>query len=324
MPYSTGIIIKRTAAILLISIFAILYEQQNSSGGNFIHNPDNPLIDAMFLYYKKEPQKAAKALLRLAGRPEYAGFAHINHGLINEWDKNYSEAEKSYKKAMKAGENLAAFYLLNMLKTKNSDGAIELLNSLRKGPDRYWADYETALFHLGRNNAPAAMRSLSDAVENGFHSPFLLKSEKAFDAVRTDGLFRKIQSGAERNRYRKKSLSKSLEDEELDHYQNMPYGMPKEILRLRGLKPKETDRAIEALTSLLRTKLSFRDRSMALYLLAGYRARKKDIKGANESIMEFFRHLETGEADKTGYKALVKNIKDDLIVNDKNLSKIIR
>jgi tetratricopeptide (TPR) repeat protein len=309
MPYSTGIIIKRTAAILLISIFSILYEQQNSSGGNFIHNPDNPLFDAMFLYYKKEPEKAAKALLRLTGRPEYAGFALINHGLINEWDKNYREAEKSYKKAMKTGENLAAFYLLNMLKIKNSDGAIELLNSLRKGPDRYWADYETALVHIGRNDAPAAIKSLTDAVDNGFHSPILLKSERAFDSVRNSELFRKILSVAERNGYRKNSLLRSVEDEEIDYFQNMPYGMTKEMLRLGSLKPKETDRAIEALTSLLRTKLSFRDRSMALYLLAGYRAGKKDKKGANESIMEFFRHLETGEADKTGYKELVKSIK---------------
>ena len=90
-------------------------------------------------------------------------------------------------------------------------------------------------------------------------------------------------------------------------------------MKVISLKPRESKRAANILTSLLKSNLKFRDRCIALYWMARIKAEKKDLKAAKEYLIEFTKMIKSRKRDKTGFRKLVSKIVDDLIANDKYL-----
>jgi hypothetical protein len=87
-------------------------------------------------------------------------------------------------------------------------------------------------------------------------------------------------------------------------------------------KKGENQKAREALNAMIKSDISFRDKSIALYWLARLEAKTDNPGAARDYLNKFTGHLLSNRTDKTGYKKLVGNIYKDLIKNDIYLQKL--
>ena len=308
---------------LLIILLSQVYEVQNTCSSNFTTDYTNPFFDAFTLYHYKEKDEAKKMLLKLARDPRYKNQAYINYGLMNQWDKNFSEAAVGYNNALQGDYPLALFYLLPMLITHQPEKFPQTLNSLLNVREKYWIEYEKAAHFASKGQEEKALVHLEHAVQEGFFSEHLLKSDPAFKSLIKEDRCRKLFPRMRKNA-RQKSLRKTLEEEIASALENKPYGLSKELQSLLYLKPSEMKKKEAALLTLLQSSQTFRDRSISLYWMARIKAQRGQNALAEKYLKEFLAHMEQNVKDKTGHQKMVKSYLDDLLSNDPYLKRVYK
>lgn len=311
---------KITAAALLFVSPALLGQGNIQDYKNIM---DNPLYEASYLYGNFEREKAIQLLVSLYNNPLYKNSAYINSGQIMDNEKNAALAEKYYNIAYQAGDKTAFIYLHNLYKTYNTGRFLQMLQSAGVPESNYWPDYETALYYLKNNDFKTGLQCLRNALKKGFNSTVLLQNEPLFDPVRESTLFKRLAEITQYNSTKKTSILKKLLLTEYLKNQDRPCGISKELQVASYLeKKRENQKARDALVALLKTEISFRDKSIALYWLARLEAKIGNPGAARGYLDKFNDHLLSKEPDKTGYKKIIGNIQKDLIKNDIYLQKL--
>ena len=77
------------ALILAVSIF-----QDHRIVYSYSQDAKNPFYDIFYLYYNNEMESAKKLLKYIFDNPKLKGQAHVNYGLIHEYNGNIKQAEK--------------------------------------------------------------------------------------------------------------------------------------------------------------------------------------------------------------------------------------
>jgi hypothetical protein len=87
-------------------------------------------------------------------------------------------------------------------------------------------------------------------------------------------------------------------------------------------KTGKEKKALNILNSLVNSKISFRDKSIALFWLARINAKNNEKKIAKQYLKDFTEHISGQEKDTTGYKNIIAQVYKDIIINDEHLKKI--
>lgn len=315
------IIIYNTTVIALVFLISVL--QGHGYDSAYKNILENPLYDVFYMYYNFEREKALAHLASLFDNPEYKTTARINFGVIMENEQNIKSAENYYSAALSRGNKLAFIYLHNLYRKDKPARFIQMIKELETPETNFWPDYESALYYLNYNDTKSAFHYLRGAVKKGFSSTLLLDREPLFDGIRRTSDFQKLYKITQYNSTKRTSILKTLLLKEYIHNQSAPYGMTKDLQMASYLdKNGETKKAREILGALLKSGLSFRDKSMALYWLARLEAKTGNESTAREYLDKFTAHLLSEEKDDTGYKKLVGTVYRDIIKNDVYLNKL--
>ena len=313
---------KRLTIILIIVLS--LFESHHQIYSQIRPDPQNPFFDVFYLYYDYQRERAKKILKEQFDNPELKYHAYINYGLINEYEKNYRQAEKYYKLALEEGEKSALMYLLNLYKKHNSVKYIRLLKSIKARESDYWIDYETAVYYLKKRDNKNALKYLRIAIDKDFNSTILLKRDPVFDILRESRAFKRLIRKTRKTSLKRKSLLEQLHNVEYTYRMNKPYGMNRELTIVAYLEKTGRDKeAEEILSSLLKSRIPFRERNMALFWMARIKAKNGKYGYAKKYLEQFIDHIKSGERDNMGYKSLITPIYRDIILNDRYLKSLL-
>lgn len=170
-----------------------------------------------------------------------------------------------------------------------------------------------------------AAKALDSAINYGFHSPALLENDPAFDELRKKKEFYALVKRSRENGFRIKSNYEILRDEEYNFKKDMPYGAGKMLIAASYLeKSGKTDEAVLILNEIIGKKPRFRDKSAALFWLTRIHAKQGKSIAAKKYLKEFEEHLNSIEADPTGYKDIVSKIYKDVLQSDLNLKELVK
>ena len=289
------------------------------AASEFENDFNNPFYDAFTLYYYKKNREAKRALRDLTSQERYALHAHINYGYIAECERDYADAEKSYKKAWQRGGFISMVYLIGLYGKTGSRSVLETYDWCESASPRdssYWVDYQRSVFFLMNKNTEKGLFHLARAVENGFAEHGLLTADPAFREVSREATFKKIEAAARQNRIRRMSHQKALERDEDDHLKNKPFGVSKDLRAILSRGPAAVMREEDALKRMRAQAKEVRDRAVITYWLARIRAARRDSSGAKQHLREFDAILDSGEKDATGFVKLVRKYRADLVSND--------
>ncbi len=307
--------------IFLILICAFLQGQGDVYSKSI--SIDNPLYDVFYKYFNDDRETAINLLTSLFDKPENKSSAYINYGFIMEYEKNFKMAGKYYTMALDEGDKTAFIYLHNLNKRYKPLKSLKLLDQYFKDETNYWIDYEKAVYYYKNNQIKSGNFLLRNAIKKGFSSIALLEKDPVFDPVRNTTTFKRFLIQAGYNIPKRKSLLKKLQHKEYLHNSKKPYGIDRALKIAAYMeKTEEIEKAKGILSSLLNSKITFRDKNIALFWLARLEAKSGNEHEARNYILKFTKHLFSKEKDKTGYKKLIKKIYKDLIQNDNYLKKL--
>ncbi|MBN2040000.1 MAG: hypothetical protein JW864_08170 [Spirochaetes bacterium] len=309
--------------VISIPMFFLLFNfYGHTAGSNYFPDISNPFHDVFYSYNNYNKSEAKKLLNRQYDK-FFQNQIYINYGLILEYEENFSEAENYYRKALRNDKNLSITYLHNLYKKHNREKTLPLLFALKKNINSCWIDYEIAVHYAESNDEDKAIEYLSYAIDRGFSSADLLQKDNVFDSIRNRSGFKSLVRKAEKNYRKPDSIAEQMKAAEYEYEEDKPYGMINE-LRIAAYYENSgrDDKALNILSSLVRSKPAFRDKSIALFRLARINAGKGSRNDARLYLKSFVDHISGEEADDTGYKRLVKLIYKDLILNDRYLSNI--
>jgi tetratricopeptide (TPR) repeat protein len=317
--------IATIAVVISISIIVLLTQNMTFSR-SYISDLENPFFDVFTLYFYDEKDEAKNRLRQLMGEDKYRTHAYINYGILNEREKNYTGAEAYYRKALKEGDHNSLLYLFSLIDSAFPSKMLSLLDSC-SGMDSsrtYWIEYEKAAHYMKANNTEKAFGCLEKAVRSGFYSVQLLSSDPVFGAVRDHPRYAALLRETGNNRSNFRSIKQALEKAEEIFLEKQPYGIAKELKQYLDLDIRRLPAVEEQLASLLKTDIQFRDRCVLLYWLAGLRVKKGDISGAQRYLTQFTAMINSGSADKTGFKQVVQAYQKDILHNDPVMKKLIQ
>ncbi len=280
---------------------------------------EDPLHDAVILYWQGNREDAKQLLLRLSGVDKYAAKAFINYGLLMEKEGEFGEAEKSYRKALRRNDNTALFYLINLasrLGGPMSDRLFSAAGNIASAESSFRVEYRRAEECLIRGDTDCALERLESAVKGGMPLGALIYYDPLFRPLLDNPRFREIITAARKNKARDGTLADIMETAEESHYKNKPRGMSRELIKAFTLPVMESDKAGETLIPLLATPLSVRDRAIALYWLARIYAKRNNYPEARRYLSEFKTQIRMGGADRSGFSSLINRIEQDLYAND--------
>ena len=309
----------RFILLLLAAFFALNLHGETSPD---IYKPDisNPFHDVFYSYYSSNKKQAIKMLKKLFNNNKYKNHALINYGLINEYETNFPEAEKYYKEALNNNEKVAFIYLYILYKKYNKE---KLLPLIQKIQNDNWTLYEKSVHYAEINDENNAIECLSQAIENGFSSPNLLLNDPAFNNLKKTFKFKWLLHKAEKNHSKSISIVQKMKKAELEYKKDKPYGMISELdVAAYYEKTGKEKKALNILTSLVNSKISFRDKSVALFWLARINAKNNEKKIAKQYLQNFIEHVSGQEKDSTGYKNIIAPLYKDIVLNDEYLKKI--
>jgi len=295
------------------------------NGGDYTHDVNNPLHEAVVLYYRNEKSDAKRLLLRLARQEKYAAHAYLNYGLFLEREGENDDAIDYYRKALSKGEHIALFFIMTQAGRSTSpvpDHAFTAAGNLATSDTACWVDYRRAEELLLKNDRDGAFRHLSSAVDKGLPLTQLMYWDPLMRSLQNDGRFRNLIARAGKNNSRYRPLTREMEKEQFNHFKNSPRGMSRELMKVFALEPKEESKAEEMLTPLLTVPQDPRDRAVTLYWLARLRAKKKDMGGAAKYLSRFKQHIRSSGRDATGFTAIARKIEEDLYANDPLLKNV--
>lgn len=309
------------STLLCTASFITVPHSQSSglSASEFENDFNNPFYDAFTLYYYKKNREAKRALLNLTSQERYALHAHINYGYVAERERDFNEAEKSYKMARQRGGFISLVYLIGLYGKTGSHSVLETYDWCESASPRdnsYWVDYQRSVFFLMNKNTQKGLFHLVRAVENGFAEHGLLTADPAFREVSHEAAFKTIVAAARQNRIRRMSHRKALEQDEDDHLKNKPFGLSKDLRSILAGGPAAVMREEDALKRMRAQAKEVRDRAVITYWLARIRAARRDSSGAKQHLREFDAILDSGEKDATGFVKLVRKYRADLVSND--------
>ncbi len=303
----------------------LFYAYPRLHGADYAHDVDNPLHEAVVLYYRDKKDDAKSLLRRLSRQDKYAGQALINYGLFLEREGDISGAESYYRKALGKGEHIALVYIIGL----HSQPGVELpghaftaAGNLATPETSCWVEYRRAEERLLKSDREGALAHLAKSVESGLPLTSLVYWDPLFAQLKGDGRFKELLAKARSNNAGHGTLSQRMELDEFTHFKNRPYGMAKELMKAAALEPGNDAKAEELLTPLLSANLPPRDHAIALYWLARIRAKKKDMAGAAKYLAQFKSHIRSGARDTTGFIAIARKIEDDLYANDPLLKNV--
>lgn len=315
---------KRNKSCKILSIaLLILTASMRGHGGieDYKNIIENPLYDVFYMYFNNERKEAVDLLKSLFDNPHYRTEACINYGYIMENENNRALAEKYYSKALDEKNMTAFIYLHNLYKKHDESKFLKMLDNTKAPGTDYWMDYERGLYYLKYNRIKTAYKYLKSAIKKGFSSTALLKNDPVFDGIRNSETYSRLMQMVHNNSLRRKSMLKDLLIEEYLENQNRPYGMIKELEIASYLEKTGKDREAKGiLDSMIKSDISFRDKSTALFRVARIEAKLKNNSSARQYLDMFITHLKSDEKDETGYKKLVSKVYGDIIKNDKYLS----
>ncbi len=316
------ILLYRITAIILILLTSILQGQKIVY--SYTQDTENPLYDVFYMYFNNEKDSAEKLIKYLFENPKLKNLACINYGFILEDERKFKLAEKYYRKALNEGEKTAFIYLHNFYKKYYPIKSLRLLQAAPVSKSDYWIDYAKAVYYLKYNKSKVAIKYLKQAIKKGFNSTALLEKDPIFDSLRNTKRFKSLLHRARNNSFKKKSLSKKLQLMEYLFKQDKPYGMNRELQIVAYLlKTGRDKKARETLTSLIKSRVPFRDKNIALFYLARLEAKDGNNSAARKYLNRFTEHLSSDEQDNTGYKKLVGNLYEDIIRNDRYLKSLM-
>ena len=312
--------------IIIILLILFSFVSLNSHHHIFSHNNfdnNNPFLDIFQLYFNYKPRKAKKLLKKQFNNPILRNRSYLNYGLIQEYEKRYRQAEIYYKKALLCGEDLAFTYLLNLYRKTNSSKYLKLLNTTKMSKMNYWIDYEKAVYFLKHRDMKNGEKHILRAINKGFCSTTLLKKDPVFNQLKDTVLFQRLIRKIKKNCHKKKSLLDELKADEYLYKKDKPYGITNKLRIAVYLEEKGRDKRAEAvLLSILKSRISFRDRSISLFKIARIKAKNSEFSSARSYLKKFADHIRSNEMDKTGYRELIAPIYMDIIKNDKFLKKL--
>ncbi len=275
----------------------------------------DPFHEVFYTYYTESRSDARRMLSALLKDRTLRGRALINAGKIDEMERRPERARSSYRTALDSGETLAIPYLHAALLESGPSFDEEMLSRLSTAkPDR-WLSYERALAHLRSGDTAGAFRLLEEAVALGFNSRELVLSEPLFDTVRRSPEYLEMIAGM--SRAPSGRIKRMIEETRQNELRDTPLAMRPAIMKAGELERRGLlAEAERSLRGLLETRLSFNERSVALYRLARLRARQGDAAGAREFLKRHAAHFKTIRDDPTGYRAIVRPLMGDIIAND--------
>ena len=317
---------KKPILAKLMIIAGILFSLNlygETSESTYAPDISNPFYDIFNLYFNNEKKSAINLLKKQFKNKKYRNQAYINYGLIHEFEKNYAEAEKYYRLALAYNERISILFLFNLYNNYEKNKVLPLLSSVYKHEQSYWILYEKAVHYIENNDTDRAVEALSEAVDNGFPSTDLLNNDPAFSSIKNSFKFKWLVHRAEKNRSRSRSILKEMELAEHSYKSNKPYGMSRDLEEAANLEKSGKDKkALNILLSLLKTNLSFRDKSITLFWLARINAKLGKNKISKEYLHQFTEHISGQSNDNTGYKELIAPLHRDVILNDRSLRNI--
>jgi tetratricopeptide (TPR) repeat protein len=321
------ILINKKTICSKILLFAGILFSLNLYGdpGDSKYVPDitNPFHDIFNLYFSNNEKEAVKLLKKQFNNRKLKNQAYLNFGLIQEFEKNYSEAEKYYRMALANNEKISILYLNNLYRNYNKDKLLPLLDAVQNNEDSWWILYEKAAYYIETGDKDKAVACLSEAIDKGFSSVDLLNNDPAFDKIKNTFKFKWLIHRAKNNYLKSTSIIQKMEEAEYEYKKDKPFGIIRELDAASNYEKTGKDKkALNILESLLKSKLSFRDKSTTLFWLARINARIGEEKTAKKYLREFTDYISGQEKDNTGYKTLLAPVYKDIILNDEYLKKM--
>lgn len=314
--YTKAVSIGKRTIIFLLCTFILCKGHSETDASGEDRSERDRFTDIFYVYYSEDRSRAKDLLQKAARDPRLKAKALLNLGVIDEWEHRPSEAEDRYRRAHESGEPLALPYLLAAYDRSDKAKRLELLRSLKTPDTARWACFELALVHCDVGENEAALKSLDLAAASGFDAPALLLSEPRLARLRASPRFREILAAAWRN-LRGPSLATRAGQHEHALREKKSSGCSRGLYTIDELRKKgSVDDAAKRLAPFAALKTSFRDRSIALYWLARFRAQRGDLKGSKGLLWEFESQLRSEEPDPTGYKRIMSVIYPDLIRSD--------
>lgn len=309
--------------ILFSGIFLSLNLYGDTANNKFIPDLTNPFHDIFNLYFSNNKKEAAALLKKQFNNKKLKDQAYINYGLLNEYDENYTEAEKYYRMALADNEKLSVIYLFNLYKNYDKDKLLPLLSAPQNREDSVWMLYEKAAHYSETDDKDKALASLTEAIDKGFSSADLLNNDPAFNNIKNSFKFKWLSHKAKNNYSKANSIIQKMNEIQFEYTKDKLYGLNRELETASNFEKSGRDKnALNVLELLLQSKLSFRDRSTALFWLARINARTGKEKAAKKYLTEFTDFISGQTKDETGYKELIAPVYKDIIANDPYLKKI--
>lgn len=314
--YTNTVSLGKRTIILLLCTFILCKGHSEIDALGKDRSEWDRFTDIFYVYYSEDRSRAKDLLQKAARDPRLKARALINLGVIDDWENRPSDAKDQYRRAYESGEPLALPYLLAAYDRTDRAKRLELLRSMKASDASRWACFELALVHCDAGETEAALKSLDLAAASGFDAPALLLSEPRLARLRASPRFREILAAAQRN-VSGPSLATRAGQHEHALREQKSSGCSRGLYTIDELRKKgAVDDAAKRLASFAAPKTSFRDRSIALYWLARFRAQRGDLKGSKGLLSEFESQLRSGEPDPTGYKRIMSVIYPDLIRSD--------
>ncbi|MBN2402419.1 MAG: tetratricopeptide repeat protein [Spirochaetes bacterium] len=309
--------------ILFAGIFFVLNLHGHSGVNNYAPDITNPFHDVFNLYFNNLKKEAVNLLKKQFKNKRLKSQAYINYGLIQEFESNYAEAEKYYRMALSDNEKTAVLYLYNFYKNYDKEKIMPLLLAVQKNENNYWILYEQAVFYIENSEKDKAFDCLSEAVDKGFSSADLLFNDPAFNEIKNTIKFKWIVHKSKKNYSKSASITQKSKESDYEYKKDKPYDINADLITASELEKAGNEKqALNILTSLLKSKLSFRDRSIALFWSARLSARTGREKKAEQYLREFNNHISGQEKDETGYRDLITLVYKDIISNAESLKRI--
>ena len=287
--------------------------------------PEDPLHEAVILYWQGKKDDAKKLLLRLSRDDKYAARAYINYGLLMEREGDFDEAESSYRNALKQKDNTALFFLINLASRSGNPLQKRLLTTaenIASPESSFRVEYRRAEECLIRGDTECALDRLDNAVKGGMPLGSLVYYDPLFKPLHENPRFRAIMIAARKNTVKNGTLADSLAIIEADFFKESPEGMSRDLITIFNLPLMESEKAEEEILKLLDTRLNSRDRAIALYWLARINAKRQNYSEARRFLSEFKTQIRSAGKDPTGFSPLIRKIEDDLLANDPLLKNI--
>ncbi len=289
----------------------------------YIPDTSNPFHDVFYMYFSNNKKEAVNLLKKQFNKRKLKYHAYLNYGLVNEYERNYSEAEKYYRMALANNEKLSILYLSNLYNNYDKNKLLPLMTAFEFHKEGIWALYEKAAYYNLTGDKNKAVECLSQAVEKGFSSADLLNNDPAFNNIKNTFRFKWLVHGAKNNYSKKNSINQKMDEAEHEYKKDKPYGLIRELETASNFEKAGKEKAaLNVLESLLQSKIPFRDRSTALFRLARINAKIGNEKAAKKYLTGFTEYVSGQKNDETGFKDLIAPVYKDIMANDIYLRKI--